>query len=49
MTIKERETISKLVMRLRVLLVEPEFGTTEQASEIEDIADELTLLTRDDN
>lgn len=46
MSISEREIISKLVMRLRALLVEPEFGTVEQANEIEDIADELTLLTR---
>jgi|GEM_PF-6894435 len=44
MTQQERETIDDLVVRLRALLIEPEFGTPEQAKKIEDIADELELL-----
>lgn len=44
---REREIIDDLVARLRALLVEPEFGTPDQAAAIEDIADELEMLIRD--
>jgi hypothetical protein len=47
MTENERGIIDDLVVRLRALLVAPEFGTTEQAKEVEDIADQLELLLKE--
>jgi len=46
MTQQEREKIDELVLRLRVIIAAPEFGTPEQAEDIEDIADKLELLIR---
>jgi hypothetical protein len=47
MTVSEKQKIEDIVVRIRVILAAPEFGTTGQHSQLEDIADELMLLARD--
>jgi len=42
----EKQKIEDIVVRIRVILAAPEFGTDEQHHQLEDIADELTLLLR---
>jgi len=47
MTTKERETLQDIADRLRELLAAPEFGTTDQHNQLENITDDLALLLRD--
>lgn len=44
MTVSEKQKIDDMVIRLQVILTAPEFGTPEQHTQLEDIADELVLL-----
>lgn len=46
MTCWEKQKVEDIVVRIRVILAAPEFGTSEQQAQLEDISDELTLLSR---
>ncbi len=44
MTGKEQQKIEEVVVKIRIMLVSPEFGTSDHHTQLEDIADELSIL-----